>query len=163
MKKTLLLTSIFMLITGCSSKYPITYNTTPDGAILVCNGQNMGYTPVTLYYTPEEGQKVFQTQPCVAHWSSGATANFPTLWDLTRFPNGVRHTLTREKGPGYEQDVQFSLQVQNMRYLQRQTEAAESQARAARSANFQQNLRDNTPKFYNVSPNYMGGYSIMQY
>lgn len=36
-----------LLLNGCASKYPITYNSNPTGASVVCNGINKGYTPTT--------------------------------------------------------------------------------------------------------------------
>jgi hypothetical protein len=119
------------LFLGCSSRYPITYNTNPTGAIIVCGGVNEGYSPVTLYYDPGEEEKnsgTMTTVQCSAHWVSGATAYFSKIWDLKKFPNGVMQTLQRPNVPGYEKDVEFALKVQQMRYQKQQAEAASEAA-----------------------------------
>ena len=120
-----------LILTGCSSKYPITYNSTPQGASVVCNGVNQGYTPTTLYYEPDENQKnlgSMRTEPCTAYWMSGAKKDYSNTWDLKKFPDGVMQTLQRPNVEGYEKDAQFALQVQNMKYQQRQAQAAEDAA-----------------------------------
>jgi hypothetical protein len=120
-----------LILTGCSSKYPITYNSTPQGASVVCNGINQGYTPTTLYYEPSENQKELgsmKTVPCTAYWMSGAKKDFGNTWDLNKFPDGVMQTLQRPNVEGYEKDAQFALQVQNIKYQQRQAQAAEEAA-----------------------------------
>lgn len=106
-----------MLFSGCSSKYPITYDSTPSGASVVCNGINHGYAPVTLYYEPDENSKKngsIRTISCTANWISGARASYDNIWDLNKFPSGVRQTLPRPNVDGYDKDAQFALQVQQM-------------------------------------------------
>ena len=131
-----------LILTGCSSKYPITYNSTPQGASVVCNGVNKGYTPTTLYYEPDENQKKLgsmRTVPCTAYWMSGAKEDYSNTWDLKKFPDGVMQTLQRPNVEGYEKDAQFALQVQNMKYQQRQAQAAEDAAyQQQRNANANQ-------------------------
>jgi len=39
-----------LILTGFSSKYPVTFDSNPKGAVVVCSGKNWGYTPKTLYY-----------------------------------------------------------------------------------------------------------------
>ena len=46
--------TLLVFLSGCSNKYPITFDSMPQGASVVCNGTNWGYTPKTLYYTPSE-------------------------------------------------------------------------------------------------------------
>jgi len=48
--KVLLIGSIGMILSGCASKYVVTYDSNPQGASLVCSGKNWGYTPKKLYY-----------------------------------------------------------------------------------------------------------------
>jgi hypothetical protein len=131
-----------LLLTGCSSKYGITYNTNPEGASVVCQGVNKGYSPVRLYYTPDENQKKvgsMRTVQCSAYWVSGAKKDFENTWDLNKFPNGVIQTLQRPNVDGYEKDAQFALQVQNSNYQRRQAQAAEDAAyQQSRNANANQ-------------------------
>lgn len=129
---------IVIALTGCASGYGITYNTEPRGASVICNGTNHGYSPVTLYYSPDENNKrmgTMNTVPCTAVWSSGYRENFSNTWDLNKFPNGVMQTLQRPRGEGYSQDANFALQIQNMQYQRRQAEAAEEAAAAANRRN----------------------------
>lgn len=125
--KTIIVGSLgIFILSGCSSKYPVTFDSIPQGASLVCDGRNWGYTPITLYLDREK-LKGMNSIPvnCSANWISGATSNYPASIPLDRFPNGVRATAQRPNVPGYEKDAQFALQVQNMRYQRRQAAAAE--------------------------------------
>lgn len=151
-----------LILSGCSSKYSITYNTNPEGASVVCQGVNKGYSPVRLYYTPDENQKKvgsMRTVPCTAYWVSGAKKDFGNTWDLNKFPNGVMQTLQRPNVEGYEKDAQFALQVQNMKYQKRQAQAAEDaayQQRRNANANQQRNyqLQQQNYQLQNIN-NYM--------
>lgn len=119
-KTMLLLSCVIFISSGCSSsyqktKYPITYDSNPRGASLICNNNNFGYTPTTLYYdfddkTKESGTAT--TTLCQAKWISGVEKNYLQVWDLKKFPNGVQQTLQRPDGDGYEKDAQFALQAQ---------------------------------------------------
>jgi len=135
-----------LILSGCSSKYSITYNTNPEGASVICKGVNEGYSPVTLYYTPDDNNKKIgkmSTVSCTAYWISGAKKDFSNTWDLNKFPNGVMQTLQRPNVEGYEKDAQFALQVQNMKYQKRQAQAAESAASSAAYQNIQNMNRNN--------------------
>ncbi|WP_198305454.1 hypothetical protein [Arcobacter vandammei] len=130
------------IFSGCSSKYPITYNTNPTGATVMCNNVNKGYSPVTLYYELDDDSKKYKsmrTVPCTAYWVSGVEKDFSNIWDLDEFPSGVMETLERGRGEGYDRDVQFSLQVQQMKAQQAQAEALQRQAN---SQSLQQGLQN---------------------
>lgn len=113
-----------LLFSGCATKepkqysiqYSITYNSNPTGAAVVCDGVDMGYTPLTLKYTPNSSADLFMiTKPCAANWISGAKADYTTKWDLGKFPNGVMQTLQRPNVNGYEKDAHFALKVRQMK------------------------------------------------
>ena len=118
--------SLIFYLSGCaSSSYPVNYNTEPKGASVICNGNNMGYSPVTLNYLPDENNKKtgsMKTVPCMAIWSSGVKKEFSSTWDLNKFPSGVINTLQRQSGEGYTQDVEFALKVQLMKNKQAQAD-----------------------------------------
>lgn len=142
-KTCMILASIYFL-SGCSSKYPITYDSTPSGASVVCNGTNYGYAPVTLYYEQDENSKKngsMRTAPCTASWTSGARASYSDIWDLNKFPSGVRQTLPRPNVDGYDKDVQFALQVQQMKYQKEQVNAVQQQNFNQSMQNLNQNLQ----------------------
>lgn len=146
---------MFFGLSGCSSKYPITYNSTPTGASVVCNGINKGYTPTTLYYEPSSEQKeqgTMRTVSCYAAWVSGATENYTYTWDLNKFPDGVMQTLQRPNVDGYEKDASFALQVENSNSQRRQAKASESQASSAAYNNLLQ--QQQTQQLQNIN-NYM--------
>lgn len=128
---------------GCAStKYAITYNSEPPGAAVICNGINRGYTPTTLHYETQDHNKstgVMNPAPCRAQWSSGASTEYSRTFSMNEFPNGVMQTLQRPNVPGYQQDAEFALKVQQMNYQRRQAQAAEDAADAARNANRQNN------------------------
>lgn len=171
------LMGIFAL-TGCANnQYPITYTSDIEGAVLICQGVNKGYTPTTLYYALQEEHKKtgwLKTQTCEAQWYSGAAAVYENVYSLREYPSGVQQTVRRPQVSGRDQDMVMALAVQYQRAqinaaqrqataAERQASAASSQAREAANANFQKNLQNTTPKFYNMTPNYMGGYNIIQY
>ena len=144
---------LISFLSGCASGYSITYNTEPIGASIICNGQNKGYSPVTLNYSPDENDKengIFRTIPCGAIWSSGVSKSFSTTWDLKEFPDGVRGTLQRPRGEGYSQDAEFALKIQNMKSQRRAAKAAEDAA-------LQRYLLQNETTTCN--PNYIGGFT----
>jgi hypothetical protein len=130
---------LLVILSGCSSKYPVTFDSTPQGASIICNGTNWGYTPKTLYYTPSKNSGNLNISQCSANWVSGVSRNYSTSFSMTQFPNGVRQTLQRPRGDGYATDAQFALQVQNSNYQKRQAQAAEDSAyQQRRNANANQ-------------------------
>ncbi|MFT6779867.1 MAG: cation transport regulator ChaB [Paraglaciecola sp.] len=141
--------TIIGFLSGCtSSGYGVTYNTEPSGASIICNGINKGYSPVRLNYSPNKENKKhgsMNTVPCKAIWSSGASENFSTTWDLNKFPDGVRQTLPRPNVSGYAQDANFALQVQSMKAQQNQADAAQSQANTAAWQAIEQQRKNNKP------------------
>lgn len=131
-----------LILSGCSSKYVVTYDSNPQGASLVCNGKNWGYTPKKLYYDESiKKQSTLNVSNCSANWISGARQNYPS--NLKVFPEGgTIITVQRPNIAGYEKDAQFALQVQQMQYQRRQTEAAESSASSAKTQNYQNQQRN---------------------
>jgi len=139
----------FLVLGGCSSKYVVTFDSSPQGANLVCSGRNWGYTPRKLYYDKKvKKQDYLNVSDCSANWISGATKDYPQKLNI--FPGGATIiTLTRPDVDGYSQDAEFALKVQQMRYQKRQVEAAEAQAYEQAQQNFNksmQNIKNNTPK-----------------
>ena len=154
-KYGILVIGIYFL-SGCSSKYSVTFDSNPKGAVVICNGKNWGYTPKTLYYDERVKQlSSLDISSCSANWVSGYNKNYGTI-PVQQFPNGVKQTLDRPFGDGYEKDAQLALQMQNTEYQRREAQAAEDAA----DQQFYDSLK---PKYYNVTPNSMGGYNIMQY
>ncbi len=120
---------------GCSSKYAVTFDSVPQGATLICNGTNWGYTPKTLYYDQEvKSRSSLNLGSCSANWVSGAKQYYGTI-PVQQFPDGVKQTLQRPNTPGYEKDAEFELKAKQMEYQRRQAEAAEDAAYQAQRQN----------------------------
>jgi hypothetical protein len=124
------LVSLF-IFGGCSSKYIVQFNTTPQGATLICSGRNWGYTPTKLTLPEEVKQQPYiDASDCEAHWASGAIATYGSQVPI--YPSGgTVLNLNRPPGPGYEIDAEFNLKLQQMQYQRRSLEAAERAAAAA--------------------------------
>lgn len=125
------LVTIFLTVLasgGCASKYSVTFDSYPQGATLVCNGTNWGYTPKTLYYDKEvKNQSYLSLSSCSANWSSGARKSYGSV-SVQKFPGGVRQTLQRPDVPGFQQDADFALKVQQLNVQKRQAQAAQQPA-----------------------------------
>jgi hypothetical protein len=134
---------LMLALNGCASGYPLTFDSNPQGATVICEGLgNIGYTPATIYWDKEKMKKDgtptdFST--CSAQWASGATTKYQGSASgqaiLQAFPDGAEITVQRPNAPGLAHDNQFALQVQQMRMqeaaMERQTAAMQAQAAAA--------------------------------
>lgn len=146
--KVILSLSVLIGLTSCASgsrQYRVTFDSTPQGASLICNGKNWGYTPITLYYDEKvKTQPSLNVSNCSANWSSGARQNYPS--NLTIYPQGGTNiALPRPNVPGYSQDAEFALRVQNMKAQKNQAEAAQRQASAAQRQANETQRQNNKP------------------
>ena len=120
-----------IILNGCANSYPVTFDSYPQGATLIGNGTNYGYTPVTLYFDSSVKDKAaLSISHFSANWASGARTNYGII-PVKHFPNGVTQTVQRPSVPGLAQDNDFALRVQHMRAAQQQAAAAHRQADAA--------------------------------
>lgn len=71
-----------------------------------------------------------------------------------------RYTAQQQKEEQYRQQ-QLAIERQRLAAQQQQARAAQQAADDAAWNNTMQNIRNNTPKFYNVTPTFGGGYNIM--
>lgn len=113
--KVLVVLAAVSATVGCSTKYQVKFDSTPQGATVVCSGTNHGYTPVTLYYDKSvKSQSYINVSNCSAVWSSGVNAAYPAY--LKVFPqSSTVITLPRPSAPGYAQDAEFALKVLQMK------------------------------------------------
>jgi len=128
MKKILSLIAIGIsaLLSGCASnQYVVTFDTNPQGATLVCNGKNFGYTPVKLYYDKKNiTSSTMNVSNCKATWVSGASQSYP--YNLNVYESGgTLITLPRPNVAGYSQDAEFALKVKNMKANEQAASAAQ--------------------------------------
>lgn len=139
MKKITIL-GIVLMVSGCSTidealfgtesdyvskYYYVTYDSTPQGANLICDGRDRGYTPVSLSYEifPEDREVGYlDIDVCRLIWSSGATVgpkgSDTDRVDLNRFPKGLRFTRARPNdgdAEGLEKDFAFALKVKEFK------------------------------------------------
>lgn len=142
--------SLVSLVSCTSSQYAIQFDSNPQGAAIVCDGSMKGYTPEMLYLTKKslKGQKMLNLSGCKANWASGAQ-NYYGIVDLMEFPEGVRVNAPRPDAPNLSKDMDFALQVQQMKYKQA-AEASEAQAKSLERLNktlkdTADNIRKNTP------------------
>lgn len=112
------------LLTGCApSGYLVQYDSTPQSAMVICNGTQKGYTPLDLYYPKSGiyGNGYLSTEPCKAVWSSGATAAYRQLITTSSFPEGIKLTVERPNTDGYSIDTSADYQKKlNDRQIQQQ-------------------------------------------
>ncbi|MBR9886432.1 MAG: hypothetical protein GYB20_01845 [Oceanospirillales bacterium] len=117
MKKPLVILCVLFLLGGCSSKYAVTFDSYPQGATLICDGTNWGYTPKTLYYDNSvKKQRTLNLRACSANWVSGAREVYGII-PVSLYPNGASQTLQRPNAPNAYVDHSFSLQVQQNRKM----------------------------------------------
>ena len=148
MKKVILISALGFFLTGCATtkQYPLNFDSQPQGASLICNGQSMGYTPQVLYYdveySPESPNVLRINNHCQGVWSSGVSGSYPTQFPI--YPSGgTRYTLQRPNLPGYSQDAEFALKVRNLEANQRAAVAAQRSASAAEQQNFNKIMNQN--------------------
>jgi len=161
--KGLVLIFITILTAGCSSSYNIIYDTDVDGAMLVCDGKNKGYTPKTLYYDVDKESKKrggFRTVECEARWASGARKTYSNNWDLNKFPDGVRQTLTRPNVGSYQQDAEFALKVRAMKAQEEQANRAKQKQAWANLNTTLKNLNTTLGSTPTVTPTPSSNYNL---
>ena len=119
---------MLLALGGCSSRYLVTFDSTPRGATLVCGNTHWGHTPRNLYFDKSYHEKSsIDVSSCSANWVSGARESYPS--NLKIFPQrGTITSLKRAPGDGYAQDASYALQL-------RQVQAAENAAAEAKRQN----------------------------
>lgn len=155
MKQIILISALGVFLTGCATtkQYELIFDSQPQGAALICNGQSRGYTPQVFYYDDveysSEGPNILSiSNRCQGVWSSGANALYPIQFPI--YPSGgTTYTLQRPNILGYSQDAEFALKVKTLETNQKVAAAAQRTAAAAEQQNFnnminQKNSYNNT-------------------
>ncbi len=117
-----LMISLLVLLNGCafnSNQYKVIYDSTPQGASLVCAGVNMGTTPVTTYYNKPSLMVKNGGTDCVMTWVSGARTYVRSIsMDLvSQYPDGL--TLTMPRPPNYP-NIEVDLQAAHYKSMRQQ-------------------------------------------
>lgn len=105
-----------LILQGCATNYSVTYDSNPQGALLVCGGENKGTTPTTISYDVDKYDKergFINPEPCGANWVSGMHMPYDKSFDLTKSPKSAKQILQRPDGDGYAQDEAFALELKN--------------------------------------------------
>lgn len=126
LKMKYLVIAALIVASGCAAKYPITFDSVPQGATLVCNGTNYGFTPVTLYYDKSvKTHSRINASGCSAVWSTGVSAPYSPF--LAIYPQGASDIVQRPGSAGYEQDAEFALKVQQMNSEKQNSQTVQQQ------------------------------------
>ena len=137
MKKIILI--IFLLvIVGCASPYQIKFDSVPQSADVICNGQNMGKTPIVLVVPSidikKDSGKTFATG-CHARWPSGDTQPYG---DYYVFPKGgTVKTVSGGNQSDYIYDQQYKTALENQRLEKQRQELIREQIRAQQQLNYE--------------------------
>ena len=131
----ILITISVLFFNGCASqnadnnsgKYPVIFDSYPQGAALICNGKELGYTPKILYYENDfEGKEVINLSNCSANWVSGARKDYGIV-DIKQSPEGAKQVLQRPDFPGYKKDAKFAFKERIKRSMKQQSKSAYQQ------------------------------------
>ena len=131
--KLVVIISFAVIVTGCATQTRLTIYSQPEGAYLTerGTGKAFGLAPVTVVYDPLVLAKHRQSDGCYlvkgfeARWVSGASAYLDNM-KICGSPYGAYQiTYSRNPNdPGFDKDLQFSIQVQSVRAQQQQAQAA---------------------------------------
>lgn len=96
---------------GCSTKYQVKLDSTPQGAEVVCGKSNHGYTPLTIDFLEDPKEPSYiDASGCSAKWSSGASASYPAHLKVSS-GTLTEVMLHRPNVPGYEKDERAAQQI----------------------------------------------------
>lgn len=121
---------LFLFISGCATQVGLTYHTTPDGALISYQdgSQQHGISPVRVFYNWDEKyvkDGCLNTKGITAKWPSGAITSSPGIVTVCGGPGEYNYKLDRPSNvDGLEKDMNFALQVQRTRAIQKQAQQA---------------------------------------
>lgn len=128
------------LVAGCATHATLNVTSQPEGAYITGarSNQAFGLAPAILTFEANQLQQYKDSSGCylvqgvTARWVSGATASLDPIKLCSTATADYFITLSRDPSiPGFEKDLQFSLQLQTLRAQQQQAQAAENAAAAA--------------------------------
>lgn len=130
---------LVLILAGCATSLQpnqakIEFHSNPPGATISTGKGSVGYAPVTLVWTLNEGRVAAVSEPITATWVSGATSTITI--NLTAGQAGV-YTFNRPQGvAGLDSDIQWAIHIQ-------QASQRKSEADAAALANALKNYNEN--------------------
>lgn len=137
---TIAAAALLIALGGCATQASLTVLSQPEGAYLTekGSGKALGIAPAIAHY---DGQALlsfkgrdgcYLVRGFEARWISGATASLENVRLCGSNTGNYNITFNRDpSGPGFEKDLQFSLQLRALRAQQQQAQAAETAATAA--------------------------------
>ncbi|GAA0243344.1 hypothetical protein [Rhodanobacter caeni] len=100
---------------GCSPKYQVKLDSSPQGASVVCAGTKQGNTPVTInLYKDPKNPGFIDASGCSARWTSGANAAYPARLKISS-EGETEYTVKRPDAPGIEKDERFAQKIKQKR------------------------------------------------
>lgn len=137
------LTALFLVTTivGCATPgVRITVTSSPDGAYITSGGPVTGLVPVVAFWDKKtldglgrDANGCLLLQGFTATWVSGAVTTVPTLRHCDKSTDGdYSFVMSRDMStPNLDKDLQFAIQVQNLRIQKEQADAAQAMAYAS--------------------------------
>lgn len=130
----LLLGSVVVFVSACSTMVGVTYYSHPEGAFISYKdgSQQHGIAPIRLEYHWDERyiqNGCLRTKGVTARWVSGASVSSPDVITVCGGP-GSEYTYQLPRPnieAGFEKDMQFALDVQRTRAAQEQARQAKTQ------------------------------------
>jgi hypothetical protein len=122
-----------LFLGGCDKKLDLTYKSEPAGAGIYWGNEMRGRTPATFSYNVSSQQiregGMWILAPTIK-WASGAEIT-PQNFHVDFRINGYSQVfqVQRPEVPGRELDVQFALEVEKLRIMERQAIASERAAK----------------------------------
>lgn len=126
---------------GCATPgVRITVTSSPDGAYITSEGAVTGLVPVVAFWDKKQldglgrdANGCLLLQGFTATWVSGAVTTVPTLRHCDKSTDGdYNFVMSRDmNAPNLDKDLQFSIQVQNLRIQKEQADAAQAMAYAS--------------------------------
>jgi hypothetical protein len=140
-----------MSVSAFAKDIEVTFNASPNGAMLIVGGKAWGTTPVTLKYKPSKKEPCFSTGPMSVQWISGAVAAVENVNVCKSVGKKQVFQFMRPSGiTGVAVDAQYAGQLEQIRLVQQQMHLQQiesltqslnqqnAQAEAANQRNFQQ-------------------------
>lgn len=124
-------------LVGCATPgITITVTSSPDGAYVTSgNAAVSGIVPLAVFWEEQSLKRdekgCFQLQGFTARWASGAVTEVPVVQACGESDGHYIFNMSRNmNAPGFDKDLQFSLQVQAVRAQNAQATASQSAALA---------------------------------
>lgn len=111
MKKFFFWSLCIVTLTGCQSGYPVLLDSFPQSAMVICDQEEMGYTPMTVYYQKDDIEGSHLKDKCKAIWVSGDEKKYKTNIKIDDNKKGTKILVKRAKNSNnLSMDILFDYQ-----------------------------------------------------